>query len=211
MADKNANVGQHRTIFRLLVIAILACFHAISCSNVPTAPSLSQAQSAPYSAPSLLVRDGLGAYQLGAGDQLRLIVFDEPELSGTFAVDDSGKVSLPLIGLIAAHGLRVADLEQRIVAAYKDGYVRNPRVSLEVVRYRPFYISGEVEDDGEYPYVVNLTVPQAIATAGGYSRRAHRKKVFITRSGSMQRYEYPANQSTLVFPGDVIEVPERLF
>lgn len=193
---------------------VLGCIFGLlaGCQSVPqapvaqTAPATSSARAAGENTP-----DPVGNYQLGAGDQIRLIVFNEDDLSGNFSVDDSGQLSLPLIGQVSAKGLNVNELETAIATSLKQGYLRNPRVSVEVLQYRPFYISGEVEGDGEYPYVVGLTVPRAVATAGGYTRRANKNRVIIIRAGSTERFEYPADQTTLVYPGDVIEIPERFF
>ncbi|MEM7569332.1 MAG: polysaccharide biosynthesis/export family protein [Pseudomonadota bacterium] len=190
----------------------------LSCAVMICAAFLSGCSSGVVDAPTAL-REGQVAqstdlktsYMLGSGDQVRLIVYEEPELSGSFSVDDAGQLSLPLIGAVGARGLTVTQLKESIVARFKDGYLRDPKVGLEILRYRPFYISGEVSTGGEYPYVVGLTVPQAIATAGGYSRRANKQKVTIIRASDGTRFSYPANQATRVFPGDVIEVPERFF
>lgn len=198
------------TVFRSFFVCLAILLSG--CATVPQAPSAGNTSSQSEYTPTTDVKSALlGSYKLGVGDQVRVIVFDEPDLSGEFAVDDSGQVSLPLVGQVRAEGYRISELKDGIVAAFKDGYLQNPRVSIEILRYRPFYISGEVEDDGEYPYVVGLTVPQAVATAGGYTRRANKNKVVIIRAGTQQRLEYPATQGTLVFPGDVLEVPERFF
>lgn len=193
------------------ILSVIALAVVTACASAPTAPSYSASAAPAQSAVAPGPQDIVGNYRLGVGDQIRLIVFDENDLSGTFTVDDSGQLSLPLVGQVSAEGLDVSALEKSIAAELRQGYLRNPRVSIEVLRYRPFYISGEVEGDGEYPYVVGLTVPQAIATAGGYTRRANKNIVVIVRAGSTQRYQYPADQTTLVYPGDVIQIPERFF
>lgn len=198
--------------YRILIV--LGCILGLltACESVPQGPSAAATSAAAaVSAVSQNLPDPVGNYQLGAGDQIRLIVFNEDDLSGNFSVDDSGQLSLPLVGQVTAKGLNVTELEGAISNALKQGYLRNPRVSVEVLQYRPFYISGEVEGDGEYPYVVGLTVPRAVATAGGYTRRANKNRVVIIRAGSTERFEYPADQTTLIYPGDVIEVPERFF
>ncbi|MCP4710375.1 MAG: polysaccharide export protein, partial [Planctomycetes bacterium] len=87
--------------------------------------------------------------------------------------------------------------------------LKNPRVSIEVLNYRPFYIIGEVKKPGSYPYVADMSVVNAIALAGGYSYRAKEGEVLITRSKDGK--QVPATHTTTVMPGDVIEVPERFF
>ena len=149
-------------------------------------------------------------YRLGAGDKLRLIVFGEADLSGEFDVTGGGRVSLPLIGQIDAEGLTLSQFEAAVIAKLQDGYLNNPRVSAEVLNYRPFYIYGEVESPGQYPYTSSMTILNAVAVAGGYTYRANQDRVFITR-GEGAEVAYPASQAVKVLPGDVVRIPERFF
>jgi polysaccharide export outer membrane protein len=150
-------------------------------------------------------------YTLGAGDEVRLTVFGQDDLSGTFQVDGSGKISLPLIGKVKAGGLTIRETETVIVDKLKPDYLKNPRVSLEVMNYRPFYIIGEVKKPGSYPYVNGMTVVNAIALGGGYTYRARENNIYITRAKDPERSKQKASHDTLVLPGDIIEVPERYF
>ncbi len=155
---------------------------------------------------------GSGAeYRLGSGDQVRVIVFDEPSLSGEFIVDGAGRVSLPLIGDVGAGGLTLREFEEAIETGFRDGYLRDPRVSAQVLNYRPYYILGEVEASGEYPYTDGLTVLNAVATAGGFTYRARRGTVFIKRAGEEEFTQMELSASTLVQPGDTIRIAERFF
>ncbi|AWZ02888.1 polysaccharide biosynthesis/export protein [Rhodobiaceae bacterium] len=151
------------------------------------------------------------AYRLGAGDELRVIVFGEPDLSGEFEIDGSGAFSMPLIGQLDAFQLTVVELEKAIAARLTEGYLIDPRVNVEVLNYRPFYIVGEVKDGGEFPYVSGMHAVKAVAIAGGYTYRANTQKVMITRKGTAEEIEMPASQGTAIFPGDVIRIPERFF
>jgi len=151
------------------------------------------------------------AYRLGAGDRIRLIVFGEPDLSGEFDIDGSGAFSVPLIGQLDAFQLTVPEVEQAVVAKLKQGYLVDPRVSIEVMNYRPFYIVGEVKEGGEFPFVSGMHAVKAIAIAGGYTYRANTQRVYITRKGTADEIEMPASQGTAIFPGDVIRIPERYF
>ena len=151
------------------------------------------------------------AYRLGAGDRLRVIVFGEPDLSGEFEVDGSGAFSIPLIGQLDAFQLTVRELERAIVVKLKQGYLLDPRVSVEVMNYRPFYIVGEVKEGGEFPFVSGMHALKAVAIAGGYTYRANTQRVYITRKGSAEEIEMPASQGTAIYPGDVIRIPERYF
>ncbi|MEM8987119.1 MAG: polysaccharide biosynthesis/export family protein [Pseudomonadota bacterium] len=149
-------------------------------------------------------------FRLDTGDKLRVIVFGEPDLTGAFAVGDTGEVALPLIGAVAARGLSLRELETRIAERYADGFLNAPRVAVEVTSYRPFYILGEVENGGAYPYSAGLTVMTAVAKAGGYTYRANRRRAVITRAdGRIEKVT--VGPETIVFPGDVVRVPERFF
>lgn len=151
------------------------------------------------------------AYKLDAGDKLRITVFGEPDLSGEYFVDGSGDVRLPLIGQVHAAGGTLLEFETRFKAALETGYLKNARVSAEVINYRPFYILGQVNKPGEYAFINGLNVLTAIALAGGYTYRASEQNVFIRRKGFDKEEAEPANQNTKVFPGDIIRVRERFF
>jgi polysaccharide export outer membrane protein len=150
-------------------------------------------------------------YHLGADDKIRVITFGEDALSGEFLINGAGKVALPLIGEVSAAGLTVSELQQKVEAALKDGYLKDPRVSVEVLTYRPFYILGEVQKPGEYPYTNGLTVLNAVATANGFTYRANTRKVFIKRADSTAEEKYPLNSQTPIAPGDTIRIAERYF
>jgi protein involved in polysaccharide export with SLBB domain len=150
-------------------------------------------------------------YKLDAGDKLRITVFGEPDLGGEYFVDGSGDVRLPLIGQIQVAGATLLEFERRAKAKLESGYLKNARVSAEVINYRPFYILGQVNKPGEYEFVNGLNVLTAIALAGGYTYRASEQNVFIRRKGSDKEEAAPANQATKVFPGDIIRVRERFF
>ncbi len=189
--------------FAIFVAILLA-----SCSTgpVPSGGS-SGASSTTQSAP---VRS-TGEYRLGSGDQLRIIVFGEEDLSGEFVVDGSGQVSVPLVGEVPASGKTVRDFQRALEAKLKEGYLKDPRVSAEVLNFRPFYILGEVTTPGEYPYLSGLTVMNAVATAEGFTYRADTRKVFIKRAGEVGERAYDLTTETPVEPGDTIRIAERFF
>lgn len=149
-------------------------------------------------------------YRLDAGDQVRVTVFGHEDLSGEFLVGAEGKISLPLVGEVQAKGLSTGELEQAIIARLSPDYLKDPRVAAEVLNYRPFYIIGEVNAPGSYPYVNGMRVVNAVALAGGFTYRADEDDLYITRAGGSGEKE-PASQSTPVFPGDVVEVTQRFF
>ena len=150
-------------------------------------------------------------YRLGTGDKLRITVFNEPSLSGEVDVDSSGYVSLPLIGNMVARGQTQRQLEQTITGKLSSGYMRDPRVNVEVLTYRPFYILGEVAKPGEYPYRNGMNVMSAVAVAGGFTYRSNDKTIYIRRAGETQDKSYPITTTTAVYPGDILRVPERIF
>ena len=150
-------------------------------------------------------------YRTGSGDKLRITVFGHDDLSGDFLVDGSGYVALPLIGKIKAGDSTSREIELAIINKLKPDYLKNPRVGVEILNYRPFYILGEVKNPGSYPYVDGMKVINAIALSGGYTYRGRENKLLIIRAKDPERKKQPADHDTIVLPGDVIEVPERFF
>ncbi len=162
-------------------------------------------------APAAVRASVAGDYVLGAGDKVRVIVFGEEGLSGEFVVGGAGKVSFPLIGDVAASGLPVQAFQAELENGLKQGYLKSPRVSVEVLTYRPYYILGEVNKPGEYPYSNGLNVLNSIATAGGFTYRAQTKRVFIRRANESTERPYTLTSGVQVAPGDTIRVTERFF
>lgn len=149
-------------------------------------------------------------YRLGIGDRLRVTVFGHDDLSGEFEVSSNGSITLPLIGEVGAANLTLTELEQKITGKLRPDYLKNPQVSAEVLNYRPFYIIGEVRNPGDYPYVGGMRVVNAIAMAGGFTYRADEDGILVTRAaGDGTQVEVSADAP--IYPGDVIEVPERFF
>lgn len=151
-------------------------------------------------------------YTLDAGDRVRVTVFGEEDLSGEFAVDGTGHVSLPLLEEdLMVRGMTIREFQEAVDAAFRDGYLRDPRISAEVVEYRPFFILGEVQKPGTYPYQSGLTVLNAVATAQGFTYRANERFVFIRREGEADERKFPLTSTTPVRPGDTIRIAERFF
>jgi polysaccharide export outer membrane protein len=149
-------------------------------------------------------------YRLGAGDQLRITVFNEPELTGQFVVGSSGSIAYPLVGSVNAAGRTVPEFTEALQTALAT-YVRAPSVSVEVTNYRPFFILGEVQRPGTYPYSASLTVLNAVATAGGFTYRANRGRVYIRHANGTTENAYDITVATPVLPGDTVRIGERLF
>jgi polysaccharide export outer membrane protein len=150
-------------------------------------------------------------YFLAPGDRVRVIVFGQDTLSNSFAVDHSGHIAMPLIGLVPAQGRTPADLAREIEGRLRAGFVREPKVSVEVEAYRPFFVLGEVTTSGQYPYVNGMTVETAVAIAGGYTPRAARDRAELTRTQDGRTFTVDVPMGQPVRPGDTIFVRERFF
>lgn len=151
------------------------------------------------------------SYKMGADDKIRVIVFGEPDLSGEFVVNGQGTVALPLIGEVKAQGLTVSQLQEQYAAVLREGYLKDPRVSIEVLTFRPFYVLGEVSRPGEYPYVNGMTVMNAVARAQGFTYRANKKKVYIKSADAPEERAVELTTTLTVQPGDTVRVAERYF
>lgn len=151
------------------------------------------------------------SYTLGPGDKLRVVVFGQQGISGTYTVDAGGNVTLPLAGTVPARSFTTWQLAKEITDRLKQGYVREPHVTVTVEAYRPFFILGEVTTPGQYPYVPNMTVEKAIAVAGGFAPRAQKQTVELTRDGNGQRFTGNVPLTYPMRPGDTIVVKERWF
>jgi polysaccharide biosynthesis/export protein len=150
-------------------------------------------------------------YRLGAGDRVSVRVLGEPDLTGEYTIDPSGNISLPYAQSIQVAGLTPKEVERRITAKLKQGYIRDPQVALQIVNLRPFFITGEVTTSGSFPYQPGMTAQNAIILAGGYSPRANRNYVMLTRRTARGTQTYKVPPSTQIYPGDIVYVRERWF
>jgi protein involved in polysaccharide export with SLBB domain len=151
------------------------------------------------------------AYKLGSGDQLRVTVFGEKELSGKYDVNGQGAVALPLIGQVQVAGKTIPQAETLIEEKYGTNYLVNPRVSVEVLNYRPFFILGEVNHPGSYPYISDMTVLNAVALAGGFTARADEDDIDITPGNDPSSKPRHVKEDAPVLPGDVVRVHQKFF
>jgi polysaccharide export outer membrane protein len=149
------------------------------------------------------------AYTLDSGDKLRVVVFGQDGITSSYTVDAGGNVNMPLIGTVPARGYTTQQLSKIIGDRLKQGYVREPHVTVEVEAYRPFFILGEVTTPGQYPYVANMTAETAIAIAGGFAPRASKSKVELTRNNSQQQFHGDVPLNYPLRPGDTVVVKER--
>lgn len=182
----------------VLVLGLSACQQGPSAGDSATGVALE--------------RPPIEEYQLGNADSLRVTVFGENDLSGEYQVDGVGNISMPLIGSFKVSGLTVQEFQATAEALFRDGgYLKEPRISAEVTSFRPFYILGEVNSPGEYPYSSGLTILKAVATAQGFTYRANRRVVFIRGDEAASERRVELTDTTEVRPGDTIRIVERLF
>jgi polysaccharide export outer membrane protein len=195
-----------RHFLRLCAMSLVLAFGGVACAQTPAGPAPVPAAASAEGA----VR-AVPEYRLGVADKVRVNVFGEEALTGEFLVGGGGKISLPLVGEVQAAGLTISEFQNEVSNELRKGYIKEPRVSAEVLNYRPFYILGEVNKPGEYPYTNNLTVLNAVATAEGFTYRANKRSVFIKRAEDPAEQSYPLTPLTKVAPGDTIRIGERYF
>jgi len=181
-------------------VCSLSLLGVAACSSVP------QTQAGPSPVGSI---DTI--YRLGLGDKLRVNVFGEPSLSGEFQVSGNGAVTMPLIGDVPAVGKTARELEAALIAQFSAGYLKDPKIAVEVYDFRPYFVLGEVQKPGRYPAAEGATLLGAIATAGGFTYRANTKRVFLRHAGETVEKVVDVNSDIRVLPGDVVRVGQRYF
>jgi polysaccharide biosynthesis/export protein len=150
-------------------------------------------------------------YRVGAGDKLSIKVVGETDLTGEYVVDATGVLSMPYVQSVPVAGMNTGDIERLIVKRLRAGYLKDPKVSVQAISLRPFYIMGEVTASGSFPYQPGMTVQNAIAIAGGYGTRADHGVVMITRRNANGTATIKAPVTTQIYPGDIVFVRERWF
>lgn len=201
-------------VSRCLLVVLAAALALAGCARRQAVYYAPPGQGGPYVAAGAYAAQGVAfeqPYILGPGDRLRVSVFGQEGVSNSYLVDAAGYVNIALIGPVAARGLTAASLAQAIAARLREGYVREPHVSVEVEAYRPFYILGEVNAPGQYPYQPGMSVETAIAVAGGYSPRADKRNAQLTRAINGAPIKSKVPLQTPLRPGDTVNVPERWF
>lgn len=183
--------------FAVSTAAFAALLLAGCASYRPVAPAFHAAITKPY--------------VLDAGDRIRITVFEQDGLSNVYSVDQAGYIAFPLVGAVAARGRTAQQIEGDLAQKLRGGYLRDPDVSVEIDRYRPIFVMGEVGAAGQYSYVPGMTVHKAIAAAGGYSARAYQANVDITRDINGKVMTGRVLTSDPILPGDTVYVRERLF
>jgi polysaccharide export outer membrane protein len=187
----------------------------IACLLVAVALTSAVAGCAQTSAPLLqqaAYERSLGrTSQLGVGDKVRINVFGENDLTGVYSVTADGRIEFPLIGAVRAEGLSLNAFRQQLTARLANGYLSNPKVTVEIESYRPIFVHGEVRNGGEYPYRIGTRLKDAIAVAGGFNYRADESRVLLTREGGIGQVWVTVDDNIVIMPGDNIRVVERFF
>jgi len=172
-------------------------------------PSPAPVVAVAYAGPEPVRHDA--PYHLDAGDKLRVVVYGQEGLTNTYSISAGGTITMPLIGAVPARGRTPQGLAAEITARLRNGFIREPSVAVEVESYRPFFILGEVQAPGQYPYVPNMTAESAVAIAGGFSPRARKDRVTITRTDASGTSRVVMPPGTPISPGDTVLVGERWF
>jgi polysaccharide biosynthesis/export protein len=210
-----------------LAAALAGCMRKSAPRPVAAAPAPVAAQAMPAPVPPPIVTGPPAAamaqapaaepvieepaYRLDSGDKLRVVVFGQEGLSNSYSVDAAGMITMPLIGPVPARERTTTGLSRAIAEKLRNGYIREPHVAVEIEAYRPFFILGEVTAPGQYPYVANMTAETAIAIAGGFTPRAEKKTVEVSRSAERQLYRGRVPLAFQIRPGDTVLVRERWF
>ncbi|KHK93230.1 polysaccharide biosynthesis/export family protein [Novosphingobium malaysiense] len=177
-------------------IALAACALLMGCASTAsnTLPSADVVQ-----------------YRLSAGDALQLDVFREEAFSGEYTISDEGTISLPMVGSVQAAGKTLGQLRRELAETLRQDYVRDARINLEILNFRPIYILGEVQKPGEYAFSERMSVHGLVAKAGGFTYRANEKVVFIRHADEAEEKAYKLTSGAAVLPGDTVRIDQRYF
>lgn len=194
---------------RLRTLLLACCALALAaCASSSPKPA---AAKAPRQAVSATTPPDLSAYRLGIGDRVRIDVFNEADLSMDATVDPTGRISYPLLGSVNAMRKTARELERDIAQSLAAGYLKSPDVRVTVVQYRPFYVTGQVQRAGSYPFVIGLTVEKALALAGGMTNLASSRQIYILHEDQTADQRIKVGLDAPVLPGDTLVVEESLF
>ena len=156
--------------------------------------------------------DTLSKYRLSTGDVISITVYGEDDLTrGKIRLTDAGTISYPVLGEIEVRGKTVGDLEKFLTDGLRGRYLVNPRVSVTIDEYRPFFINGQVGNNGSFPFQPGLTVRKAVSIAGGFKERASLSKITIVRDGDTSNTPIKVDLNAPIYPGDMITVEESFF
>jgi protein involved in polysaccharide export with SLBB domain len=202
-------IGSRKTATRRSAVKFLGACLATACGAMGGCGG--DIQEASEAEQRALLAGAVASHKLQPGEKIRVTVFGESGLSGDYQIDPSGYIALPLAGAIKAEGLTQSELEQELTKRFAKEYLKNPKITVSISEFKPFYILGEIEKPGAYPYTSGLNVLAAIAIAGGTTYRASRSTILIQHAGERALREYRLNETIPILPGDIIQVPRRYF
>ena len=199
---------------RFILLICFCLFGAISCAQAPAVSSAAAAADAPAlpeaDAPSKY--DTFSKYRLSTGDVISITVFGEEDLKKEkVRLTDAGTISYPVLGEIQVRGKTVGEIEKLLTDGLRGRYLVNPRVAVTIDEYRPFFINGQVANNGSFPYQPGLTVRKAVSIAGGFKERASLTKIFVVRDGDTSNTPVKVDLNAPVLPGDILTVEESFF
>jgi len=160
--------------------------------------------------------------QVGLDDTFDVRVYGEAELSGTFRVATDGTIDYPLAGRILVTGLRTGEIQELLTNKLKDRYLKEPQIVVTIRdrNSKKIAVLGQVVRPGQVGYYPNMTIVDAIASAGGFTGIAAKNSVNLRRevAGKIETHIYPVadisegrSRNVMVLPGDVLVVDERVF
>jgi len=155
--------------------------------------------------------DSIDDYRLSAGDRIKIHVFGEEDLDVETRLGSSGDIRYPFIGKLHVTGMTLSELEKKISAELSNGYLVDPQVRVSMEEFRPFYVNGEVQKPGAYPYQPGLNVRKAISLAGGFNADADQEKVFLIHAGDVKKQENKTSLDVELGPGDIVTVKQSFF
>ena len=199
---------------RFVLILCFCLFGAISCAQAPAVSSAPAAADAPAKPETGTASKGeeLSTYRLSTGDVISITVYGEEDLKREkVRLTDAGTISYPVLGEIQVRGKTVGELEKFITEGLRGTYLVNPRVAVTIDEYRPYFINGQVTNNGSFPFQPGLTVRKAVSIAGGFKERASLSKITIVRDGDASNKQVNADLNTPVHPGDIVTVGESFF
>lgn len=197
---------------RFTLLACFCLFSVIACAQAPTAPSAAAETTAPADVENSSRTDTLSRYRLSTGDVISISVYGEEDLKrDKVRLTDAGTISYPVLGEIQVRGKTVGELEKALTDGLRGSYLVNPRVAVTIDEYRPYFINGQVANNGSFPYQPALTVRKAVSIAGGFKERASQSKITIVRDGDGTNIPVKADLNTQVYPGDIVTVGESFF
>lgn len=150
-------------------------------------------------------------YRLYTGDRLNIQVYREPDLSREVEVDDKGIIIYPLLGRIKVADLTAREVEKLLTDRLKGDYLINPEVTVTILKYREFYVTGEVKRPGGYAYSPGMTVEKAVILAGGFTAYASRSRIYVVREGDARASPQRVELDTPIYPGDTLRIEESFF